>query len=73
MSYPRFNELSEADKARDWKAGITPEEYSAAKGARTEMLKTFGSSNGYKGTSSVSKASRIGCRMNAKSAPKKAA
>lgn len=68
MSYPRYNELTPTDMARDWKPGITPEEYRQAKGARTEMLNTFGSSTPYKGTSSVSKASRIGCRSKAKAA-----
>lgn len=38
MEFPSFKSLSEADKARDWKAGITQQEYSEAKGARKEML-----------------------------------
>lgn len=38
MNFPTYNSLSEADKARDWKAGITQQEYSEAKGARKEML-----------------------------------
>lgn len=38
MNFPRFNELTAQDKARDWKAGITPQEYSEAKVARKEMI-----------------------------------
>lgn len=36
--YPRYSELSDADKANDWKADISQKEYSEAKGARKEML-----------------------------------
>jgi len=38
MNFPRYNELTAADKANDWKADITPQEYSEAKSARKEML-----------------------------------
>lgn len=56
MSYPRYSDLTPAAMAADWKPGITPEEYKLAKGARTEMLNSFGSAQPYKGTSSVSSA-----------------
>lgn len=72
MSYPRFNELTNADKARDWKPGITPQEYQLAKGARTEMLNSFGSAQPYKGTSSVSKASKRKAFASKPLAPTKA-
>lgn len=69
MSYPRFNELTAIDKARDWKPGITPQEYQHAKAARTEMLNSFGSAQPYKGTSSVSKASKREARAGKPLAP----
>ena len=56
MSYPRYSDLTPADMTADWKPGITQQEYTDAKRARTEMMNTFGSAQPYKGTSSVSRA-----------------
>lgn len=66
-TFPRFAHLTAADKARDWKPDISSEDYTAAKAARKEMLGTFANRGpGYKGTGSISRASKIGTRIRSK-------
>lgn len=71
MSYPRYSDLTPADMANDWKPGITLEEYKLAKGARTEMMNTFGSAQPYRGTGSISKSSKRKARTAKPEAPTK--
>lgn len=66
-TFPRFAHLTAADKARDWRPDISSEDYTAAKSARKEMLGTIAHRGPrYKGTGSISKASKIGIRSRAK-------